>query len=493
MYWMPIAVLALAAPTKTDAVLLDFHATWCGPCRQMTATVDELAQRGYAIRRVDVDREPQLAAKYRVVSVPCFVMLAGGREVDRVVGPTSYGRLAEMFQKASLATAPPPPAPPATMPAAMLGTELPAVPSGPMPSLDLGQVPDLAETGLAISATAPDAAREELVPTASTAGPTSDAQLIAASVRLRIKDPDGYSCGSGTIIDARRGWALILTCGHIFRDSQGKEPVLVDVFASGRPQRVVGEVRSYDLERDLGLVKIRTDGLGPIVVARVAPPGVEVQPGDAVMSVGCDNGADPSVRHTRIRSKDRFLGPPNLQTEGQPIEGRSGGGLFSSDGWVIGVCNAADPREDQGLFAALASIHAELDRVGLAYVYATPQESPAIGTLAAVAPPSMPEPMPTTIAPGASDGGLIHPTSARSPDEVISAQQGLSPEERAALEEIARRKAQGDEVILIVRPRANPQAPSEVFLLNNASPAFLRRLESLAPGARQPAVQYAEP
>ena len=69
---------------------------------------------------------------------------------------------------------------------------------------------------------------------------TSDARLVAASVRLRVEDPDGHSCGSGTIIDARGGEALILTCGHIFRDSQGKGRIEVDLFGPSGPQRVPG-------------------------------------------------------------------------------------------------------------------------------------------------------------------------------------------------------------------------------------------------------------
>ncbi len=80
-----------------------------------------------------------------------------------------------------------------------------------------------------------------------------DAKLIAASVRLRIEDPNGNSCGSGTIIDARGGDALILTCGHIFRDSQGKGKIDVDLFGPYAGQRVTGQLISYDLKRDVGL------------------------------------------------------------------------------------------------------------------------------------------------------------------------------------------------------------------------------------------------
>ena len=58
---------------------------------------------------------------------------------------------------------------------------------------------------------------------------------------------------------------------------------------------------------------------------------------------------------------NKFQGAPNLTVAGQPVQGRSGGGLFSSEGYVIGVCNARDPQEQQGLFAAPA---ADLCRIG---------------------------------------------------------------------------------------------------------------------------------
>ena len=48
-------------------------------------------------------------------------------------------------------------------------------------------------------------------------------------MRLRIDDADGHSVGSGTIIDTRSGEALVLTCGHIFRDSQGKGKITIDL------------------------------------------------------------------------------------------------------------------------------------------------------------------------------------------------------------------------------------------------------------------------
>ena len=104
-----------------------------------------------------------------------------------------------------------------------------------------------------------------------------------------------------------------------------------------------------------------------------------------VASVGCNNGGPPTVLHSQVTSLDKFQGPPNVEVAGQPVEGRSGGGLFSSEGYVIGVCNAADPSDKEGLFAALASIYAELDQDKLAFVYKSSSENPAAGEGGAIA------------------------------------------------------------------------------------------------------------
>ena len=68
-----------------------------------------------------------------------------------------------------------------------------------------------------------------------------------------------------------------------------------------------------------------------------------------MFSIGCDHGADPSVLRGRLKQVNKYLGPENITVQGRPTEGRSGGGLFSYDGKLIGVCNAADPEIDEGL------------------------------------------------------------------------------------------------------------------------------------------------
>ncbi|MFH1921171.1 MAG: trypsin-like peptidase domain-containing protein [Planctomycetota bacterium] len=438
------AVLAAALLSGSgETVLLDFYTDGCGPCRQMDPVVRELAGRGHPVRKVNASSSPDLAAKYRVDLVPCFVMLVDGQVVDRVVGGTTLTRLERMCQMAQ-----------AARPKETLTSQ--------------GGSPDRA---------LPPGWR---LPTPGSSGPANTLDrpaddLVAATVRLRIEDPDGHSCGSGTIIDAQDGWALILTCGHIFRDSKGQGPIEVDLFGPTPAERVPGHLLTYDLDRDIGLLKIRTPG--PVTTTRVAPPGYRVAQGNRVVNVGCNNGDPPTARFSRVTSLDKYLGPPNLQVAGMPVQGRSGGGLFSEEGLVIGVCTAADPSENEGLYTALAAVHAELDRTELAFVYRSNGEGSAMDApLVAIDPPDMPRQMPRPSdlvqVKEVSDAPSGSPSDRRFADP----REPLSGEEQAALEEIRRRKSQGDEVICVIRSRSAPQASSEIIVLNNVSPGFLDQL-----------------
>ncbi len=86
MVSLQIAALVVALSGPNDPVLLDFQASWCAPCRSMESTVASLERAGYPVRKVDVDRERALADQYHVQTIPCFVLVANGREVARRVG-----------------------------------------------------------------------------------------------------------------------------------------------------------------------------------------------------------------------------------------------------------------------------------------------------------------------------------------------------------------------------------------------------------------------
>lgn len=69
-------------------VLLDFFASWCGPCRMVGPILDEIAEEREDIKvcKVDIDEQPELASRFRIMSVPTLMVLKDGNIVDQSVG-----------------------------------------------------------------------------------------------------------------------------------------------------------------------------------------------------------------------------------------------------------------------------------------------------------------------------------------------------------------------------------------------------------------------
>ena len=89
--------MTFADLTNTDKpVLVDFYADWCGPCRMLAPTLDRLAVEfsGKArIVKVNVDKEPELATRYQVSSIPALVFIADGEVVTQSAGAASEAAL----------------------------------------------------------------------------------------------------------------------------------------------------------------------------------------------------------------------------------------------------------------------------------------------------------------------------------------------------------------------------------------------------------------
>jgi len=80
-------------------VLVDFYADWCGPCKMMAPTVEELATEVEAtVVKINVEEVPPVAARYDVKSIPAFVVFEDGEETDRLVGMQEKSDLAAAIE-----------------------------------------------------------------------------------------------------------------------------------------------------------------------------------------------------------------------------------------------------------------------------------------------------------------------------------------------------------------------------------------------------------
>ena len=86
---------------KEDKILVDFFATWCGPCKMLGPVLEELSSSRSEVKvvKIDVDEEEDLARRFGVMSIPALYLFKDGKQVDNKVGFMPLSDLEEWINK----------------------------------------------------------------------------------------------------------------------------------------------------------------------------------------------------------------------------------------------------------------------------------------------------------------------------------------------------------------------------------------------------------
>lgn len=457
--------------------VLEFSSQQCGPCQQVAPIISKLEREGLPIQSIDVNADQETASRYQITTIPAFVLVVDGREVERMSGSQPESRIRQMLARI-------PPGATRNTNGGNLPIQLGESAPIPRPA-SLGQANSRSPAqeqpvaGKEGSRLWPFSKPKEKAKPAIYRGkdpdPMPDKASVAvmpaspmdASARLRIVTGDSEIKGSGTVIESRPGQTVILTCSHVLRGANDSTRVEVDLFRNGKPTTFLGTIVGSDSEADVGLVTIRTsDDIYPAIP--IATLEQNPSAGASVVGIGCGGGEPPSREQLRVTEVNRYKGPDTLVCTGVPVQGRSGGGLFDSNGTLVGVCFAADESGKRGVYCGLRPIHDLLTKYSLAHL--VPSKTPDV-ELAASAEEALPESQLGSAAPMPRSS---EPDKAASPSDFPFASNPPATSAGHSAESYA---ADDAEVVVVIRSRSAGPAGDKVILIHKPSRQFLNFVE----------------
>lgn len=512
-----VSVKSVAAQENQSPVLYFFTNDGCAPCLAVKPVIDTLTTSGYPIKTLKAADYPQFAQQLGVNRTPTVVLIAGNQIVGRHAGLIDGSTLEQWFAKVGVSAQPAYNrirSEPNDRPSSNRGSGSRPPRQDPVASQQTPGTKVVIDRQ--VTNQDPDRRGEATFSSPTmvrgTPRPSSLAEQRAlnATVRLKVEDDEGTSYATGTVIHTHGNESLVVTCGHVFRDSQGSGEISAEYDLYNQPKVASGRLIDYDADaRDIAIVVIRTES--PLAAVPLAEKRSLVRTGFDVFSIGCDHGEDPTIRHSQIKNRAKYDGSLKYDIFGRPVNGRSGGGLFTKSGQLIGVCNAAAVEVDEGIYSALDTIYWELASTGLEHLF----DGDSNTMLASQSPPSIPnnssslvrEPLgsnrfaevgggrgqfasqlnqarnsqaavaqPSFVAPTRSNVG------SRQPMARIDNFGGADPRQRTPVA-LTRPNRQGSddassEVVIMIRSKQNPQR-SERIVIDDPTPELLDYLGNM--------------
>ncbi len=87
---------------STKPILIDFCASWCGPCRMLSPVVDQISEENsekYSVAKVNIDDEPDLATQFKVMSIPTLIVIKNGKVTNMAVGVKPKEAILKMLEE----------------------------------------------------------------------------------------------------------------------------------------------------------------------------------------------------------------------------------------------------------------------------------------------------------------------------------------------------------------------------------------------------------